>query len=246
MMRQVIWVLSFGLFAAMARADEPREFRLDAPVALQQTGLIDHLLPRFALKTGRRGQLVTTEADVVIADGRGGTPAFARGDQVWSVRRLTDSDAGGRFADWLLSDIGVNTIRSFAPLTGEGFSAVAQETVVAEVVFEGDAVHGLDVSRVHCRRCHRVAVDGTGIGIGSAPSFMALRALPDWAARFAAFYALNPHPSFMLVEGISPAFDPMHPPPIVPVKLTLDEVEAVQAYVSGLPPADLGAEVEAN
>lgn len=245
-MQRLIWILIFCLAAAMARGEPSRTFRIGVPAGLQETGLIDYLLPRFALKTERRGQIVTSDADIAIVEGRDGEVAFARGDRVWSLQRLTQNDAGGRFANWVLSEIGANTIRSFVPITGIAFSAVSQSAAIDEVVFDGDAVRGLAVAKTHCGRCHRVAVHGTGMGIGSTPSFMALRALPDWAARLGAFYALNPHPSFMQVEGVSPAFDPMRPPSIVPVTLTPDDVEAVQAYVAGVTPADLGAAVEAK
>ena len=241
-----ILILIFGLFAAMASAEEQRSFQLSVPAGLAEAGLIDYLLPRFALKTGRRGEIVGDVADVAIVAGSDGVPAFARGGDTWSVQRLTDNDAGQRFADWLLSDIGLNTVASFKPALGESFRAVARSVAAEEVVFEGDAVEGFAVAKAHCIRCHRVEEEGKGIGIGSTASFMALRALPDWAERFRAFYVLNPHPSFMQVEGVSPDFDPMRPPAIVPVLLTVDEVEALQAYVAGIAPADLGAAVVAK
>ena len=53
------------------------------------------------------------------------------------------------------------------------------------------------------RRIRRIAPGMTGMTLGSTPSFPALKTLPDWFDRFTAFYALNPHPSFLLVEGIS-------------------------------------------
>jgi hypothetical protein len=240
-----IFILIFGLLAVMASAEEPRGFRLSVPPELVDAGLIDYILPRFGLKTGRRAEVASDGVDVAIVVG-GDAPVFARGDRVWSVLVLTNNDAGERFKVWLLSEIGSNTVASFQPVVGERFHAFVQPVVKAEIVFDGDATHGLAVARTHCARCHRVAVGGTGIGIGSTPSFMALRSLPDWAARFEAFYVLNPHPSFMKVDGISPEFDPMRPPSLVPILLTQNEVEAVQAYVSHLAPADLGAAVVAK
>lgn len=41
---------------------------------------------------------------------------------------------------------------------------------------------------------------------------------------------------------LGPPFDPARPPPIVPVTLSIDEVEAVQARVAGLEAADPGGE----
>jgi len=72
---------------------------------------------------------------------------------------------------------------------------------------------------------------------------MALRALPAWGERFMAFFALNPHPSFLRLEGVSPDFDPERPPTIEPVLVTQGEVDALLAYVSALDPADLGEEI---
>lgn len=68
-----------------------------------------------------------------------------------------------------------------------------------------------------------------------------LRSLPDWEERFAAFYALNPHPSFTIIEDVTPPFPADRPPPLVPIRLTLDEVEAVLAYVTAMDAAELGA-----
>jgi hypothetical protein len=77
--------------------------------------------------------------------------------------------------------------------------------------------------------------------IGSTPSFFALRSLSDWEARFAAFFALNPHPSFTQVTGVTEPFAEDRPPPIVPITLSLEDLEAILAYVAALEAADLGA-----
>jgi hypothetical protein len=34
------------------------------------------------------------------------------------------------------------------------------------------------------------------------------------------------------------------PPPIVPVEITIEDLEAIMAYVSGVAPADLGAPIQ--
>jgi hypothetical protein len=234
------------LMATMAAAQEaPRTFTLAADEDLVQSGLLEYILPRFALKTGRRGELVEGPADLVLTDVPSGGAIFGRDGQSWYLDLRSDNDAAQRFADWLRSDIGLRTVESFAPAQGAPFGAVAQERIVEAIVFDGDPVLGAKVAALHCARCHRVSVEDTN-SIGSTPSFMALKALADWSDRFGAFYVLNPHPSFMLVSGVSPDFNPARPPSIVPVILTLDEVEAVQAYVSGLAAADLGAPVAAK
>ena len=82
------------------------------------------------------------------------------------------------------------------------------------------------------------------LGIGSTPSFFVLRALKDWDIRFQTFYSLNPHPSFTQIAEVTEPFPVDRPSPIVPVELTLDEFDAILAYVSALKPADLGAPLQ--
>ncbi len=226
------------------RAEEAREFGLAAAPDIRASGLLDYILPRFGLKTGRRAQLVETEADVRIGPDDGtGRLVMARAGTTYMVAVDSDNEAARRFADWLTSETGQKAIAAFTPTEGPPFEGAAARTEVAEITFTGDVTLGREVADKHCARCHRVAPDETTIGIGSTPSFAALRALPDWATRFQAFYALNPHPAFMQVEGISPPFDPARPPPIVPVTVTMAEVEALQAFVATVAPADLGAEI---
>ena len=59
-----------------------------------------------------------------------------------------------------------------------------------------------------------------------------------------AFYALRPHGAFTVIEDLTPAFDPERPPPIVPVEMTLDDLDDVMAYVATIPVADLGAAIQ--
>lgn len=55
---------------------------------------------------------------------------------------------------------------------------------------------------------------------------------------------MNPHPAFTQVAEVTPPFDETRPSPIVPVEITLDELENILAYVAVLSPADLGAPLE--
>lgn len=243
-----------ALIALPARGEEARQFRLAAPAAVVESGLIQHILPRFMLKTGRRGEAVGMEgdADAVIRPGAGGVSGargravMQRAGVVYRLELTTQNDAARRFADWLASDIGQNTLVAYTPPNGPPFAAAPRQEAAPEVLIEGDAALGRRVAEAHCARCHRTHPDSTEIGIGSTPSFSGLRSLPDWAGRFEAFYALNPHPSFMRVEGISPDFHVSRPPPIAPVLISPDEAQAILAYVAGLPPADLGAPVAAE
>lgn len=234
-----------ALLATAAKAQEERAFTLEAAPEIVASGLLDYILPRFALKTGRRATLVRGGGDARLvppADGAG-TPVFARGGTVYALVLDTGNPAATRFAAWLVSGVGRNTVAAFVPDDPPGFMPPPEAEAKAEIVFEGDAKLGRRVAERHCSRCHRVAPDGTAMNIGSTPSFAALRSLPDWNLRFATFFSRNPHPAFLRVAGVSPPFDPARPPPIVPVEITPAEVDALGAYVARMAPADLGTRI---
>lgn len=152
-----------------------------------------------------------------------------------------------RFMDWITSDIGQRAIASFK-IDGEQafFPNAGVEEDTPDVSEVGDVELGEKVAHQTCARCHVVSDRNRFGGIGSTPSFFALRTLPGWEDRFAAFWTLNPHPSFTQVEGITEPFSPQRPPPIAPIELTLEEVEAVTAYAAKLAPADLGQGLESR
>jgi hypothetical protein len=148
------------------------------------------------------------------------------------------------FADWLTSEIGQRTLASFDPGDGAAYVPGAEEMPAPEaVVFEGDPVLGDELSHAHCGRCHVVSERNRFGGIGSTPSFGALRAIPSWQEKFQNFWAENPHPAFLRVEGLTAPFDPDRPPHIVPVEIDVDELAAIVAYAASITPKDLGAEV---
>lgn len=236
-----------ALLALPARGEEARSFRLEVAADITASGLMHYMLPRFALKTARRAEIVAEGGEaVIVAGAANATPVMARGGVIYALRLRGENDAARRFAEWLSSDIGQKTLAAFRPETGPPFTPVPKVVAKPEIILEGDPVLGRQVAETHCARCHRVHPDGTGIGIGSTPSFAALRALPDWDERFVTFFARNPHPAFLRIKDVSPEFDISLPPPIVPVTITHDEVLAVQAYVAGLAPADLGKPVSSN
>jgi mono/diheme cytochrome c family protein len=245
-MRIGIVLFVFLLTALPLKGEEAREFTLSLADEIAASGLADYILPRFALKTGRRAVIVTDGADARLVEADDAAPVMARGDVLYALALEGENDAARRFADWLASEIGQNTIAAFEPKEGPRFGLPPEVVVKTVTKIEGDVALGREVAEGHCARCHRIAPEMTGMTLGSTPSFSALKALPDWSERFTAFYALNPHPSFLLVEGISPPFDPSRPPPIVPVEVTLEEVEAVLAYVAKLPAADLGKDIESR
>ncbi|MGC9370450.1 MAG: c-type cytochrome [Paracoccaceae bacterium] len=226
-----------------ARAEEARQFRLSVPPEVAESGLMDYLLPRFSLKTSRRADLVSDGADAVLSAEAGGAAVMVRGGIVYALRLTGENDAARRFADWLSSEVGQRTVAAYEPPEGAPFGPAPKEEVVEARVIEGDVALGQEVAETHCARCHRTHDRDRSSGIGSTPSFPALRALPDWQDRFMAFYVLNPHPAFLQVQGITPPFDPARPPSIAPVELTLEEAEALLAYAASLTPADLGAEI---
>ena len=107
----------------------------------------------------------------------------------------------------------------------------------------GDFAPGEKLTLVHCGRCHVINERNKYGGIGSTPSFAALRTLEDWEDRMRGFYALAPHPAFTQIEGITEPFPPNRPSPIHPVALTEAEIEVITEYTRTIPPKDLGNEV---
>ncbi len=106
-----------------------------------------------------------------------------------------------------------------------------------------DFLPGEKLTLFNCGRCHVVNERNRYGGIGSTPSFAALRALPDWEGRFLAFWSLNPHPAFTQVEGQTEPFPINRPSPIHPMELTVEEVETITEFARTIPPKDLGAPV---
>jgi len=245
-------VVLFGLVFAAGLAPTgkaaAKSFRLSAPDELVASGFLKHLLPRFSLKTGVRIEIVSADADAEagFSASPGGAPAFSGIGSDWF---FSVSDAGNehvaRFEDWLTSDVGKNTIASFKPEGAQLFTAaVAKPKEAASDAISGDVVSGEKLAVVHCGRCHMVNEATRLTTIGSSPSFAVMRSFTDWRVRFEAFFALRPHPSFTQVEGVTEPFDISHPSPIAPVEITLDELDAILAFVSRIPPADLGAPIQ--
>lgn len=87
-----------------------------------------------------------------------------------------------------------------------------------------------------CGRCHVIGDLNKYGGIGSTPSFRALRGFDDWRERFSVFYTLNPHPAFTQVAGVTPPFPASRPSPIAPIEVTTDEIERFTAYVQDMEP----------
>lgn len=232
----ILCILSSGAAA------QTKDFTLSAPFAIADTGFLQHLLPRFSLKHGVRVQRVPEGGDAVI--GAYGVLVFSGLDTDWYLDHNGDEGAL-LFLEWLTSDIGKRTIAGFKPDGVAIFSGeVDVETVATEVTFEGDTVAGEALSMRHCGRCHVINETNRMKGMGQTPSFALLRTFADWQNRFITFYALNPHPSFSQVSGITPPFELSLPPAIVPLEITQDELDSILAYVATIVPADLGAPLQ--
>ena len=221
---------------------EDRLVRLHAGSVLVDSGLLKHILPRFSLKTQVRVEILPADdgADIVLGDE--GRSLFAGVGQTWKMDVRNAGHPGtDKLAAWLTSDVGQRTVASFAPEGTALFGPPGkEEKVVVALEMDGDAEAGHKVSRAKCTRCHAVDDATRGWGIGSTPSFAVLRALADWEERFSVFYILNPHPAFTQIEDVTDPFPIDRPSPIAPVDLTLDELEALMAYVAAMPAADLG------
>ena len=118
-------------------------------------------------------------------------------------------------------------ILTLAPLTGQAT----------------DYAPGEKLTLFHCGRCHVINDRNKYGGIGSTPSFGALRTLDDWEARMDAFYTLAPHPAFTQVKGVTDPFPIDRPSPIHPMELTQEEIEIIREFTRTIPPKDLGSEV---
>jgi len=222
-------------------AAQERLVRLYAPPVLVETGLLKFILPRFSLKTRVRVEIVGDPAEADMRLGPDGRAVFQGAGAAWHIQTVTASDWTARFEDWLTSDVGTRTIYGFAPDGAALFTAPAPvETTVAAVEIGGDAALGLEVSKTQCGRCHAVDDASRMNTIGSTPSFFVLKTFDDWEFRFGAFYTLKPHAAFTQIARVTDPFPADRPSPIVPVELTLEELEAVLAYVAALEAADLG------
>ena len=240
-MRAILLCLSLSLSATPSLSQEA--LGLAAPDQVRDSGLLQHILPRFSLKTGIR--VIADENGIMsVAASPPGKPVFAR-DGVTYHLRIQDDPRQVRFEDWMLSDIGKRTIESFVPDQGPPFDTQFDTVETAEeTATNANTEIGRELSFTHCGRCHVIGPRNRMNGLGSTPSFAVLRAMPDWSERFEAFFALNPHPSFTQIAGLTPPFDPTRPSPIHPVEITLKDLEAILAFVSNIRAADLGAPLQ--
>lgn len=214
---------------------------------LVETGVTKFMLPRFTLKHGVRVTLVEEKGGGAAALIAGGQRAVFSKDGVTygiTIARPDDTHMA-TFAKWLTGEIGQRTVLSFKQDGAEIFAPPVVEAVAVEIAeFDGDASRGADLALDACGRCHVVGEVNRMSGIGSTPSFAVLRSFADWEERFAAFYALNPHPSFTVIPDVTLPFDETRPSPITPLTLSLEELENILAYAATVVPADLGKPID--
>lgn len=115
--------------------------------------------------------------------------------------------------------------------------------LIAPDAMATDYAPGEKLTLFNCGRCHVVNEKNRYGGIGSTPSFAAMRTLDDWEARFDAFFTLAPHPAFTQVAGVTEPFPVNRPSPIHPLTLTLEEIRVIKEYTRTIMPKDLGAPV---
>ncbi len=117
------------------------------------------------------------------------------------------------------------------------FSAVALFVTFGSIGVSGMARADSSVQRgqslvhQHCSRCHVIPGLNPFGGIGSTPSFSAMKWLDDWRRRFEIFYTLPPHPALVRIEGVSDPRDKSLPAFSNEISLTLKEVDDILAFV---------------
>jgi mono/diheme cytochrome c family protein len=90
---------------------------------------------------------------------------------------------------------------------------------------------GQSLVHQHCSRCHVIPGLNPFGGIGSTPSFSAMKWLDDWRRRFEIFYTLPPHPALVRIEGVSDPRDKSLPAFSNEISLTLKEVDDILSFV---------------
>ena len=123
---------------------------------------------------------------------------------------------------------------------------VAVKAVQQATEIEGDSALGARLALQHCGRCHVVDKRNRMGGIGSTPSFAALRGRGNWSDLFLAFWTHNPHPSFTQVAGLTEPFTDSRPAHVAPMEITVAEIEAITAFVATMEPKSLGKPVAAQ
>lgn len=111
------------------------------------------------------------------------------------------------------------------------YSLVEGLYTVANASEAVSAERGRELVSQHCTRCHVVPGMNPYGGIGSTPSFSAMKWLDDWAQRFEIFYTLPPHPSLVVIEGVSEERIASLPAFSKEITLTLEDIDDILEFV---------------
>jgi len=216
------------------------------------SGLIDYVLPRFALKTQIRFDRIPGDGDLQFRSdvGEFGVPIFQLRDgtvgHLHAARWLQSDPVFVRFRDWLQSEAGRATFSDYRE-NGQAIAEPVDLVVEApiEVVIIGDATAGESLSLTHCSRCHKVDRAAKYSGMDSSPSFHAMRGFDDWFLRFSSFFTVSPHKALIIVQGSGIEKDESLIT-IAPIELTMTDINDIVAFVHTLEPLDLGRPIQMN
>ena len=92
--------------------------------------------------------------------------------------------------------------------------------------------------RQHCARCHVIPGVNPYGGIGSTPSFSAMKWLDDWRRRFEVFYSLPPHPALVRIEGATAPRGDALPAFSREIVLTLEDVDDILTFADTVKPPE--------
>lgn len=252
MLRKTIKNMLISGFVAVFSVSAMAE-RLTFSVAPEvPAALIDYVMPRFSLKTRVRFERVDADGIVqFVAGSSAGTPIFELLDGAIPVSLVVDAGYQDTadveaFRTWLLSEPGRAAIGDFT-MDGVAVAAPAakQQAAAIQIAIVGDVEVGRDLSLSHCTRCHKVDRADKYSGLDNSPSFHAMRSFDDWYVRFSRFYAVSPHKALIIVEGSGITKDESLIS-MQPIRLSVNEVNDIVAFVHSLEPLDLGQPIQSN
>ena len=101
---------------------------------------------------------------------------------------------------------------------------------------ESSIERGKSLVREHCSRCHVIPGLNPYGGIGSTPSFSAMKWLNDWRRRFEIFYILPPHPALVRIDGVSDPRNKSLPAFSSEIVMSLEDLDDILNFVDTIKP----------
>lgn len=123
----------------------------------------------------------------------------------------------------------VSALKKIGVLAAAAATQLLAQSAAAEVE------RGRSLAAEHCTRCHVVGDINPYGGIESTPSFIGMKYLADWERRFEEFYILPPHPALVRIADVTADRDESRPVFVQEIVLTLEDVDAILAFVRTLP-----------